>query len=157
MFYKTVEGRYLGCNAAFENFFGMDRCNLIGRTAFDICPPELARVYKEQDDKLFAHPGTQVYESRLKDQRGELHQVVFNKATFEDSAGRVAGLIGIILDVTERQQQEERMSEQLEELRRWQAVTLGREERVAELKREVNALAARLDLPVPYPSAGAES
>ena len=38
----------------------------------------------------------------------------------------------------------------MDELRRWQAVTLGRESRIAELKEEVNALAARLGETKPY-------
>ena len=66
--------------------------------------------------------------------------------------GRPA-LIGIGIDITERKQAEEQVARQLEELRRWQTVTLGREGRVAGLKREVNALAVRLGQPPPYPSA----
>ena len=59
------------------------------------------------------------------------------------------------LDITERKRAEEQVTRQLDELRRWQTVTLGREGRVAELKREVNALAVRLGQPPPYPSAEA--
>jgi len=55
-----------------------------------------------------------------------------------------------IRDITARKRAEEQMTRQLDELRRWQAVTLGRESRIGELKREVNALAARLGLPAPY-------
>ena len=39
---------------------------------------------------------------------------------------------------------------QLEELQRWYTATLGRENRVIELKREVNVLCARLGQPLPY-------
>ena len=66
--------------------------------------------------------------------------------------GRPA-LIGIGIDITERKEAEMQVAQQLDELRRWQTVTLGREGRVAELKREVNALAGRLGQPPPYPSA----
>ena len=65
-------------------------------------------------------------------------------------------LVGIGIDITQRKQAEEQMAKHLDELRRWQAVTLGREGRVAELKREVNALADRLGQPPPYPSAKEE-
>ncbi len=47
-----------------------------------------------------------------------------------------------IRDITERKRTERAMREQLEELERWHAVTLGREGRVIELKQEVNALLA---------------
>ena len=62
-------------------------------------------------------------------------------------------LVGIGIDITQRKQAEEQMAKHLEELRRWQSVTLGREGRVAEMKREVNALSVRLGQPPPYPSA----
>ena len=65
-------------------------------------------------------------------------------------------LVGIGIDITQRKQTEEQMAKHLDELRRWQTVTLGREGRVAELKREVNALAVHLGQPPPYPSAKEE-
>jgi hypothetical protein len=44
------------------------------------------------------------------------------------------------------------LATQLEELRRWNDATLGREERMLELKREINDLLARLGKPPRYPS-----
>lgn len=49
-----------------------------------------------------------------------------------------------------RKQGEQAMENQLQELRRWHAATLGREGRIGALKREVNALAASLGQPPPY-------
>lgn len=51
---------------------------------------------------------------------------------------------------------EERLHAQLDELRRWQQVMLGREGRVLELKREINALHARLGEPPRYLSVSTE-
>ena len=59
-------------------------------------------------------------------------------------------LIGTIQDITRRKQADEAISKQLDELRRWYAATLGREGRIGELKREVNALAVRLGESPPY-------
>ena len=58
-----------------------------------------------------------------------------------------------IRDITERMQAEKKVLRQLEELRRWQEVTLGREDRIRQLKHEVDELLARLGEPVRYPSA----
>jgi len=60
--------------------------------------------------------------------------------------------IAIILDITERKRAEEKLKEQLEELQRWHSVTMGREERVQELKSEVNELLVRLEESIRYPS-----
>lgn len=58
--------------------------------------------------------------------------------------GTLFAFEGTLHDVTLTQLNEDRLRARLEELRRWQQVTLGREGRVLELKREVNALLARL-------------
>ncbi len=60
-----------------------------------------------------------------------------------DVDGDIIGVSVIIRDVTEPRRMEEALKRQLDELRRWRQVTLDRESRIMELKREVNvALAA---------------
>ena len=74
---------------------------------FDIAPVDLAEVYHAKDLELFHNPGAQVYDSQVKDARGAVHDVVFHKSTFSDPQGGVLGLIGVILDITERKRAEE--------------------------------------------------
>ena len=69
-----------------------------------------------------------------------------------DAAGRYAGAVHIVSDITERKQAGEKIARQLEELQRWQEVMLGREDRVQQLKREVNELCRRMDAAARYPS-----
>ena len=61
-------------------------------------------------------------------------------------------IAAFVLDITERKRAEEQIKEQMEELRRWHDVMLGREDRVQELKGEVNELCRRIGEPVRYPS-----
>lgn len=49
-------------------------------------------------------------------------------------------MIGAFRDITERRKAEDDLAAQLRELQRWEDVTLGREKRVLELKREINQL-----------------
>ena len=63
-------------------------------------------------------------------------------------------IVGICTDITSRREAEEQLRRQLEELRRWYELTLGREGRVLELKQEVNQLLVRLGAPARYPSMG---
>ncbi|MDD2853036.1 MAG: ATP-binding protein [Desulfuromonadaceae bacterium] len=102
VFYKDSEGRYLGFNKAYETYFGATRDQLIGKSVFDISPPELAKIYHAKDTDLYESSGIQQYESQVKDTHGSLHDVVFSKAVFTDNQGVVSGLIGVILDITER-------------------------------------------------------
>ncbi|MDO9110690.1 MAG: PAS domain S-box protein, partial [Desulfatirhabdiaceae bacterium] len=111
VFYKDREGRYLGFNKAFEIFFGENKEHLIGKSVFDISPSELAKVYHAKDVELFEKPGIQVYDSQVQDAHGVLHNVIFHKASLTDAQGSITGLIGAILDITERKQAEEKIHE----------------------------------------------
>lgn len=64
----------------------------------------------------------------------------------------VAGALAAV--AIESEQREGRLRKSIEELRRWQQITLGREGRVLELKREVNQLLARLGEEPRYDSVG---
>ena len=107
VFYKDLDGRYIGLNSAFEALTGYPRHELLGKTAFDMAPAgEGAAVNRTKDTDLFEHPGVQVYEAKVQSAQGRVHDVVYHKATFTKSNGQVAGLIGVVLDVTERKQSE---------------------------------------------------
>ncbi len=117
IFYKGRDGKYLGFNKAFETFLGESKERLIGMSVFDVNPPELAEIYHVQDDELFKKGGMQRYESQWKNARGELRDIIFNKAVFADRKGAVAGLIGIIMDITERKVTEHALRESEEKFR----------------------------------------
>jgi CheY-like chemotaxis protein len=57
------------------------------------------------------------------------------------------------LDIASRKQAEEKIQQQLAELRRWYDVTIDKETRFIDLKREVNELLRRLNESPRYPSA----
>ncbi|MCG2721637.1 MAG: PAS domain S-box protein, partial [Thermodesulfovibrionales bacterium] len=106
VFYKDLEGKYLGCNEAFEQFTGMERKNIIGKTVYDMEPKAIADKFSEQDKELFRNPGIQTYEWKLSDKNGKIRDLLFNKGTFTDTAGNTAGLIGIIANISERKKAE---------------------------------------------------
>ena len=106
LFYKDTDCRYIGFNKSYEEFYGKTQQELVGKSVFDIAPRDLAEIYHAKDLELFDNPGAQVYDSQVKDARGAVHDVVFHKSTFLDLQGHVRGLIGVILDITERKQAE---------------------------------------------------
>lgn len=107
VFYKDRDGRYLGFNKAFEIFFGATKEKLIGKTVFDINPPDLAAIYHARDTELFESGGAQQYTSQVKNVLGPIREVIFNKAVFTNRHGEISGQIGAIVDITERKQAEE--------------------------------------------------
>ena len=66
------------------------------------------------------------------------------------AAGKPSPTRGSNQVTTARQQAEVQIQQQLDELRRWRAVMLGREQRVLRMQRAVNKLLAQLDLPPHY-------
>ncbi|WP_295800108.1 ATP-binding protein [uncultured Microbulbifer sp.] len=102
IFYKDAEGIYTGCNRAFEAFLGKPREEIVGRSVYGVSPGPQASIYHEKDIELMRQRGSQVYESQVVYADGTLHDVIFNKGAYETKDGRLAGLIGVILDITER-------------------------------------------------------
>ncbi|MCX6674365.1 MAG: PAS domain S-box protein [Methanothrix sp.] len=111
IFYKDTKGVYLGCNKAFEALTGFAKEKVVGHTVYELYPSDLADVYHEADNKLFRNPGTQVYEATVAHADGSRHDVMFSKATYFDTEDRLAGLVGVILDITERKHMENALRE----------------------------------------------
>jgi PAS domain S-box-containing protein len=106
IFYKDTEDVYLGCNEKFAEFLKMNREQIIGKSVYDIAPPALAGQYHAKDMELLNNPGEQVYEAEVADKNNKIHTVIFHKATFNDSEGKVGGMIGLIFDISELRQVE---------------------------------------------------
>ena len=109
LFFKDIHGRYLGCNAAYEEFSGIPANKLIGKTVYDTNPPDLAAVYATQDQVLFKQRGQQMYECEAVFADGSRRDIIFRKNTFTNHLGELSGLIGVMLDITERKQMEEQI------------------------------------------------
>lgn len=102
VFYKDVNGKYLGCNIAFEKFFGVTKEWLLGKTVYDLAPLEIADSYKESDNHLFNADGECVYEEFVHPiGTDEIKTVIVNKATFKQADGSMAGLVGVVTDISE--------------------------------------------------------
>ncbi|MEJ2660692.1 MAG: ATP-binding protein [Desulfobacteraceae bacterium] len=107
IFYKDDQGRYLGCNQAYETFSGFKREALMGKTVYDIAPRELAEAYEAADHDLFESRNPQTYETSVRFADGTRRDVIFNKAVFYHQDGSLAGLVGAMLDITDRKRAEE--------------------------------------------------
>jgi PAS domain S-box-containing protein len=117
VFYKDLSGQYLGCNPAFEEYLGRQKEDIIGKTGYEVALREIASKYEEQDRALFAAPGKQMYECKVKKADGSEREVIFTKATFQNSDGQTGGLVGIIMDISDLKQAEAEIKKTLGNLR----------------------------------------
>src|SRR5438309_6779931 len=96
MFVKSRDGRYLGVNKAWEEFFGVSRASFLGKQVKDLYPqnPAIAEKHLEMDGQLWRNPGGQSYEATVTARDGRLRDTIYYKATFANGSGEVAGLLG---------------------------------------------------------------
>jgi nitrogen fixation negative regulator NifL len=106
VYLKDTAGRYVRLNRAFEQFFHIDRNAIIGHTLIDLLPPEDTRLHLEKDADLFASKGVQSYEASVHSRDGIIHDTVYRKAALTRRDGTVSGLLGVIVDITERKRAE---------------------------------------------------
>ncbi len=100
IFAKNTKLEYIACNKAFEFFMGKSKAEIIGKTAFDIAPKELAEIYNEADLSLLKSQENQVYESKIQNSDSSFYNVVFHKAVYKDIDSTPLGIVGLIENIT---------------------------------------------------------
>ncbi|HYD67247.1 sensor domain-containing diguanylate cyclase [Azospirillum sp.] len=109
VFWKEPGGRYLGCNAAYETFAGIERAAIIGHTMAERFGAGAAP--HEEADRTVLEQGTPVtLEDTLRFPDGAEHTLLVSKAAFSRADGGLGGVVGVVVDVTERRHAEARMA-----------------------------------------------
>lgn len=107
LFYMDRQGRYLGVNKAFSAYYGMDQDHIIGKSLFDLDPPEDAATHFESDKRLLEGlENHQHFERQIKLPDGRTRDIIITKSTFLNSTGNIGGLIGMIIDISSRKKME---------------------------------------------------
>ncbi|AMA56761.1 putative bifunctional diguanylate cyclase/phosphodiesterase [Bradyrhizobium sp. CCGE-LA001] len=104
--------RYILLNRAGEDYYGMPREQMLGRTPEEIFPAEVARVVNEQDRRVVASGMPMFLEEHLLEVGVKGRGCVVNsrKMLIKDSDGEPQYLVGVIEDVTERIASQARIS-----------------------------------------------
>jgi|GEM_PF-1787781 len=116
VFYKDKEGKYLGCNKAFEKMLGIPKDQIVGKTVYDLSPQEKAEQYHKKDMELLREGGIQTYEYEVKTAEHGLREMQFNKSIFKDASGNPLGIVGVMVDITEIKRTEQTLREKIDTL-----------------------------------------
>ena len=117
IFYKDINGVYIGCNKAFEDFVGMSKENIIGYNDFELFDKEIAQVFRTMDLEMMRRGQARRNEEWVKYPDGKRVLLDTLKTLYYDHHGSVLGLIGISRDITEKNKKEE-LQKSIEEKRR---------------------------------------
>ncbi|APV51026.1 hypothetical protein BWI17_15845 [Betaproteobacteria bacterium GR16-43] len=99
VYFKDREGRYKVYNRAWDDLFGGGQ-SWIGRTVFDMFETGHANVHNDRDKPLYEKPASVSYEAVVPTTDGRTREMLYNKVSFVERSGEVAGLIGVITDVS---------------------------------------------------------
>ncbi len=99
IYFKDLDGRYVETNHAFERFQGST--TLIGKTAFDVLPEDLAKQHLAMDAIVLQEPGIHSFEGTTIDANAKRHDMLFYKTTLSQQNGEITGIIGVMMDITQ--------------------------------------------------------
>ncbi len=148
-----LDTRFIHCNLAFSQSLGYEADELVGKMIEEVTLPEDNLIGKAE---MMAIVKGEIFKSQVQKRYIRKDgQVIWGEVTISlirDTNGIAQYFLALIQNITERKQDEARINEQINELKRWHSVTLGREDRIMELKREVNNLLADAGKNPHYPS-----
>jgi len=104
IFIKDRQSRFMATNAAHLRLLGLaDPSGVLGKTDFDLFPPEIARSFFESEQEMMrtGRPILNLVEKCVYPD-GSVRHMLTNKIPLRDRDGRITGLVGMSMDITDR-------------------------------------------------------
>lgn len=140
--FKDRDSRYLACNAAYARTMGLDSAEIVGKTDFDLYPPELAAKYQGDDGAVLRNGRTQEI-IELHAAGGVERWVETTKTPVLGPGGDAEGILVVFHDITEKHESARLLKESEQ---RYRDLSAELERRVAERTTELSASKRDIDL-----------
>ncbi len=115
VFRKDAKGRLTYANKRYCTRWNTQLSDILGKTDFEISPPELAQKYADDDRRVMESRQPLETEEIDAKPNGEMSWIQIIKVPIIDADGQVAGIQGMFWDVTERRQAAEALRSAKEE------------------------------------------
>jgi two-component system sensor histidine kinase/response regulator len=109
IYFKDGEGVYQGCNWRFADSLGRTEEEVAGKTDAELVDSTRAASYRKSDMEALTSWDPVRYEEWVVDHEGNRRLWETVKTVFRHVEGDHLGLLGVVRDVTERKEAEERM------------------------------------------------
>ena len=115
---KDAAGRKTMANAAdLKNLRCKTEAEAVGKTDFDIFPPDVAEKFWADDQKVIQGQAVINREEYFVNKEGEKRWLLTSKLPLRDENGKITGLVGIGSDITDRKLAEEALARERSLLR----------------------------------------
>jgi PAS domain S-box-containing protein len=137
-------------NPQLEKLLAFSQVELTSRPVTDFFHPDDRNMVRERHERRLKGDESvpEVYTSRIVDRYGNIKWVEL-KVVLIQWDDRPAAM-GFMTDITDRKRAEEELNQKMQDLERFSKVAVGREERMIELKQEINEMLRGLGQPDKY-------
>ncbi|RLA20472.1 MAG: hypothetical protein DRQ62_10515, partial [Gammaproteobacteria bacterium] len=108
IFVFNNQHKFSSCNKAYEQFFNIRREDYIGQAADDLSyyTDETKQAFSIANQTMENKAGSIHKEISITTQAGQQYDIIYWRTAFTLGDGKPAGMIGILIDITERKQAE---------------------------------------------------
>jgi PAS domain S-box-containing protein len=143
------EMRYLEVSRRWRDDYFLGDQDVIGRSHYDVFP-EIPAYWREMHRRGLAGETLSADEDAFERLDGSVQWLRWELRPWREADGTVGGIVLFSEDISKRKLAEHELKQRNEELERFNLAAIGRELRMIELKRQVNALTQVRGQPPPY-------
>ncbi|MCZ6525434.1 MAG: PAS domain S-box protein, partial [Gammaproteobacteria bacterium] len=110
IFAKDIDGRHTLANTALAQIVDQSVENIIGKTNSELFPPDMARVFNEEDNHIISSGEKFSMEQEFLTKES-MRTILVDKYPYLNAEGKTLGVIGIVHDITERKMIEKSLRE----------------------------------------------
>lgn len=111
------QGKFVGCNIHFENFFQLSCSEIFGKSPYDVLPIEIAEATSSNKEGKLDIDGIASHEIVSTIQKNEAKTIIITESTYNDLNNNLLGVVGVLNDITEKRKAEKALIDSEKKLR----------------------------------------